>query len=100
MPISNKYAGVSRDLLLPLRYDTLSVLGEEGWISLNRIPQLDFAQKLDINEACLIEIGLGAGSMKDAPIYETNVEIVDSIISSFAISNKYTRRIGNKITIH
>ena len=68
MPTANKYEKVSRELLLPLRYDTLSVLDEEGWISLSHIPELDSAKKLEIDETCLIEIELGAGSIEDAPI--------------------------------
>ena len=73
MPITNNYGRISRELSQPLRYDTMGLCGEEGWIAIENVLKMGILKKQEIDEETLLAIGNGSGSLKDGPIYELDI---------------------------
>ena len=62
MSPTSKHEEIPRELLLPLRYDSISLLDEEGWIAINHVLKLDFMKKFEADGDFLVSIGHGEES--------------------------------------
>ena len=94
MPVTNKYEKISRDLLLRRRCDSLSILDDEGWIPINHVVKLDFVKKFEDGESIVLATGHGAGSIKDAPVYE-----IDGSQTRFRCTKRSPGKSADKETI-